>query len=102
MRRLWITDDPYPATAETVALAEQAGATEIVHGATFVGYVEEPDPETQSPTDLADPDADRLVVAEEARRTAYDEVIAGGTLSMSRINQANRAGMDAYLAALDT
>lgn len=58
-----------------------------------------------APDPVTDPDAPAdeslLVAAEEAYRAAYDEVIAAGSLSMSRINQAIRAGSDARLAVLD-
>lgn len=71
MRRLWITDDPYPASPETVALAEQAGATEIVHGDTFVGYVEEPDPEVPEP----DP-VEALQAQVQAQQETIDALLA--------------------------
>lgn len=82
MRRLWITDDPYPASPETIAAADQAGATEIVHGDTFVGYVEEPDPEPLPVTPTAEERLATLLAAltdaqslEEIRQAA---ATAGG------------------------
>jgi hypothetical protein len=83
MRKLWITDDPYPASPETIAAADQAGATEIVHGDTFVGYVEEPDPEVVTPPPTAEERLQTLLAAltdaqslEEIRDAA---AAAGGT-----------------------
>lgn len=45
-------------------------------------------------------DAARLVAAEEARTAAKEAVLAAGTLTMARIVAADRAGADAFLAAL--
>lgn len=52
------------------------------------------------PEPVADSVDALLIAAEQARRDAYDAVIAAGTLTMARINAANRAGMDAYIAVL--
>lgn len=46
-------------------------------------------------------DADLLATAEAARRAAYDAVLApGGVMSMARLRDADRAGSEAFLAAL--
>lgn len=53
------------------------------------------------PAEELEPDVDRYVIAEQARRTAYDEFMAAGSHTLARIDQANRAGSDAFLAALE-
>lgn len=45
-------------------------------------------------------DADLLATAEAARRVAYDAALGTGTLSMTRLREADRAGSEAFLAAL--
>jgi hypothetical protein len=77
MRRIYITDRPYPADAATVAAATATGATEIVHGitpalsivgiATF-GYHELADPPPPPPPA---PTADERL---DAARQALDAV----------------------------
>lgn len=47
-----------------------------------------------------EPDADRLIVAEEARRAAFDAFMQGKTNSVVNVLGATRAGSDAYLQAL--
>lgn len=70
MRRLWITDRPYPADAATIAEAAAAGAEEIVHGfppslaalgITTFGLHEIPDPEP-----APDPRAELLARLDDA------------------------------------
>lgn len=65
---------------------------------------EEPIAWEPTPTDAALPVgaelAHALAVAESARRSAYDAVMSAGTMSMSRLREADRAGSAAYLAAL--
>jgi hypothetical protein len=73
MRRVWITDRPYPADAATIAAATAAGATEIVHGVPAslaalgvdtLGLHEIPEPEPQPQSlDPAGALATLLVVA---------------------------------------
>ena len=45
---------------------------------------------------FVDAEADLLDSAEQARRAAYDEVMAGGTRSMARLEEADRAGSEAF------
>lgn len=107
-RKVWITADPYGGLTDgEAAAASAAGAGEILHGippvladlipAGTVGLVEMAEPEPEAAT----PDPDRYVAAEQARRTAYDAVMAGGTRTLDRIDLANNAGSDAFLAALE-
>ena len=107
-RKVWITADPYGGLTDgEAAAASAAGAGEILHGIPLalaehiapgtVGLVELDEPEPEAAT----PDPDRYVAAEQARRTAYDTVMAGGTCTLARIDQANQAGSDAFLAALE-
>lgn len=57
--------------------------------------------ETVEVPDPAPSDPDRLVAAELAGRAAYDEVMAGGTRTLARIDAANQAASAARLDALD-
>lgn len=52
------------------------------------------------PVDAGDDATARLVAAEQARRDAYDAVLAGKTRTLALVDQATRAGSDAFLAAL--
>lgn len=54
------------------------------------------------PTTIPDPtdEASILDAAETARRAAYDAVMAAGTRSMARLEEADRAGSDAFRAVL--
>lgn len=45
-------------------------------------------------------DSTLLAAAEEARRSAFDAVIAAGTLTNARVRDATRAGSDAFLTVL--
>lgn len=59
---------------------------------------------TEQLDDDATPDVDettaRLVAAEQARRDAYDAVLAGKTKTIALIDTATKAGSAAFLAAL--
>lgn len=44
---------------------------------------------------------DRYLAAEQARRTAYDNVIAGKTKTLALLDAATKAGSDAYIAYLE-
>lgn len=56
----------------------------------------EPDPNSTPP----ETESALLERAEQSRRDAYDAVMASGTRSMARLEDANRAGSDAFLAVL--
>jgi hypothetical protein len=89
MRRLWITDRPYPADAATIAAAAAAGATEIVHGVPptlaalgidTLGLHQLPDPEPA-------PDPRAALLDRISQATMLDEIreivadaIGGGVL----------------------
>lgn len=66
-----------------------------------------PDPDIVSTSDMWDepaPDqplhAGLLARAEAARRVAYDAALGTGSLSMTRLREADRAGSEAFLAVL--
>lgn len=72
MRRIWITERPWPTDAQTIADAAAVGATEIVHGVpanlaalgiTTPGYYELPDPATLP---AVKSDAEKLAEARDA------------------------------------
>ena len=92
--------NPLPAGLAAVALSDTDADRLLRQGWQWNPATLAVDIEPAPTPDPTQPDDALLIAAEQARRDAYDAVIAAGTLSMARINQANRAGMDAYLAVL--
>ncbi len=73
---------------------------EIDDDGTPVLVATHPDPEPDPNTTPPETESALLERAEQSRRDAYDAVMASGTRSMARLEDANRAGSDAFLAVL--
>lgn len=49
---------------------------------------------------VSDDQAERMALAEQARRDAYDAVLAGKTRTLTLVDQATKAGSVAFIGAL--
>jgi hypothetical protein len=104
MRKLWITDTPYPASEDVVADAEAAGATEILHGIPqslrdvipeTVGYYELADPVYE-----AEPDSAEVIAAEAILEEVSALLTPSSVNSIAEVKAAVIDGMSAAVARL--
>lgn len=109
---VWVAP-PGPLSDDEHTRAVASGATQILHGIPpalvdvippgTLGFfdIPEPPPPTTPVDDGLSAEQVLLREAEQARRAAYDAVMASGTISMARLRDADRAGSDAFYAYLE-